>query len=135
MKQLIAALFLLSAVPAVQAAHDQGHVCQIGTEQDFYQGVAAAKKATLMVASNAARDAIMAKVNDDRLKNNLFLVEVEKLVIGIFSENGQMYVGVVGFKDRCVVPGTIAVVSAQDWVSFTVSIGVSADDFSKVVDG
>lgn len=134
MKIMLAALFLLSAVLPVQAGHSADHVCQIATEQQFYDTVSA-KNATIMVANNKARDMIMEKVNKNRKANGLFLIEVEKFVIGIFEEGSNVYVGTVGFTEKCVVPGTVAVVPASQWVSFTVSIGVNSDDFSRMVDG
>lgn len=135
MKYLLAFVLLLIAVLPVKAGHQPDHICQIGTEEEFYATVVSVKKATVMIANDKARDTIMAKVNDDRAKNNLYLIEADKLVIGLFEEDGMLFVGIVGFKDRCAVPGTVAVVTAQNWVSFIVSIGVSSDDFAKVVDG
>ena len=134
MKIMLAALFLLSAVLPVQAGHSADHVCQISTEQEFYDTVSV-RSATMMVATAKARDMIMDRVNESRKANGLFLIEVDKFVIGIFEEGQNVYVGTVGFKDKCVVPGTVAVVPASQWVSFTVSIGVSSDDFSRMIDG
>lgn len=135
MKYLLAVVLLLSAVLPVKAGHQLDHICQIATETEFYDTVAAKKNAKIMLANDKARAAIIDKVNEDRKANNLFLIEVDKLAIGLFAESGMMFVGVVGFKDSCVVPGTVAVVPAPDWVRFIVSLGVSADDFSEMRNG
>jgi hypothetical protein len=135
MKYLLAAVLILSAVLPVRAGHQPDHICQIATESEFYKTVASKKNAKIMLANDRARAAVIAKVNEDRKANNLFAVEVDKLAIGLFAESGMMFVGIVGFKDRCVVPGTVAVVPASDWVNFIVSLGVDADDFAEMRNG
>lgn len=135
MKYLLAVVLFLSAVLPVKAGHQPDHICQIATETEFYDTVAVKKNAKIMLANDRARATVIAKVNDDRKANSLHLVEVDKLAIGLFSESGMMFVGIVGFKDQCVVPGTVAVVPAADWVRFIVSLGVTADDFAEMRNG
>lgn len=134
MKQFIAFLFLVFLLAPVQAAHVVDHECQIADEDEFFATVNA-KNATVMLASEEALEIIIGIINKDRSERGVFLIEADKLMIGIFEDSGSVYVGTVAFKNRCVVPGTVAVVPASQWVAFTVANGINPDDFHEVNDG
>lgn len=134
MRQVLSLLFLLIASSAVQAGHVADHECQIADEEEFFSTVEA-KNATVMIASEEALQIIIGIINKDRSSRGVFLVEADKLMIGIFEQENTLYVGVVAFKDRCVVPGTVAVVPASQWVAFTVGNGIEVDDFHELNGG
>lgn len=134
MRQVLSLLFLLIASSAVQAGHVADHECQIADEEEFFSTVEA-KNATVMIASEEALQIIIGVINKSRVDRELFLIEADKLMIGIFEQEGAVYVGTVAFKDRCVVPGTVAIVPASQWIAFTVSHGIKPDDFHELNGG
>lgn len=130
------ALVVVMAIHTVTAhsAHTGDHSCQIATEGDFYATVAP-RKPIIMVANEAAERKIVDAFNKTRREQGVFQLEIDTFVIGIFQEAGQLYIGTVAFKDRCVVPGTVTVVEAPKWVAFTTSLGIQPKDFSEMKDG
>lgn len=134
MRQVLSLLFLLIASSAVQAGHVADHECQIADEEEFFSTVEA-KNATVMIASEEALQIIIGVINKSRVDRELFLIEADKLMIGIFEQEGTVYVGTVAFKDRCVVPGTVAIVPASQWIAFTISHGIKPDDFHELNGG
>lgn len=119
---------------AARSAHTGDHSCQLATEGDFYATVAP-RKPIIMVASESAERKIVEAFNKTRREQGIFQLEVDTFVIGIFQEGGQIYVGTVAFKDRCVVPGTVNVTEASKWVAFTTALGIHPKDFSEMKDG
>lgn len=118
---------LLAMLPA--HADEPPAICAV-TESDFMAS-AARVKAEVRVASPAARNKIISAINKARAGAKLWPFEADKLVIGIIMDNGTLLVGVAMFQDRCVVPGSVKVVPADQWVSFTLGLGISMDDFQK----
>lgn len=128
----VAALTMWAA--AAEAGHENTHICQIASEADFYASVAH-RKPKVFLANDKARNTILDAVNADRKAKGMFLIEADTFVIGHFIDSGMTYVGLVAFKDRCVVPGTVAVMDARQWVSFMLVVGVTANDFTEMRDG
>lgn len=129
---IIAASFVF--VVSSFAAHAPDHHCSIASDDDFYATIAA-KNAKLMIANDTARNIIIDAVNADRKAKGMFLIEADTFVVGLFSEGGMMRVGLVAFKDHCVVPGTVAVMDAQKWVGYMLAVGISTYDFTEFRNG
>lgn len=122
---------VLALMLAVAPAHSTEPPAACAVTEEEFLASAARVKADVMVAAPAARDTIIATINEARAKANLWPFEADKLVIGVIMDEGQLLVGVAMFKDRCVVPGSVKVVAADQWVSFVLGLGISMDDFRK----
>jgi hypothetical protein len=125
---VLAILFL--AAPGVARAQDTPTGVCATSEDQFTEAAVRVNKARILVASDAARDTILAKINEARKTAGLWLLEADKVSIGIISHEGRMYVGIAMFKDRCVVPGTVKLFPAEQWIAFVTEIGLSMDDFA-----
>jgi hypothetical protein len=99
------------------------------TEEDFIASAVRVNQAKVLVANDKAREVILAKINNARLSAKLWAFEADKLSIGVISHDNQLLVGIVMFKDACVVPGTVKIVAAHDWIAFLLELGLSMDDF------
>lgn len=127
LKALLLATALLFAGP-VTSANAQSASCAV-TDTKFYDS-ARSIKARILVASDKARDTFVGKVNEARVKVGQSAFDVDTLAVGLFTKDGQMYVGTVMIKDHCVITGTVKVFPAEDFVGFLVSLGLSLDDFA-----
>ena len=108
-----------AAVPAACAiSQDQFMVSVKNLEAKMYK------------ASDKARTIIMGKINEARLSANLWELDVDDLMVGVFMDKGQPMVGLVMFKDHCVVPGSVKVFPATLWVEFLNSLELTIDDFT-----
>jgi hypothetical protein len=125
---VLAALFL--AAPGVVRAQEAPPTICVTTEEDFISSAVNNYKAKVLVAGETARDKILAKINDARVEAKLWPFEADKLAVGLIMKDGQMFVGIVMFKDRCVVPGTVKIVRAEYWVAFITDLGISMDEFT-----
>lgn len=106
----------------------QSTVCAV-SEDNFYASVKNLN-ATIYVASDRARQLILDKINIARASSGLWLLEADKVAVGIFADKGQQYAGIVMFKDDCVVPGTVKVFPLSQWVGFLTELGLSKEDFT-----
>lgn len=108
--------------------------CIIATESEFMEQIANVEP-VLFIASNEALVKFLEYVNGVRAVNNLFPFEAEKLIIGLFEDNGEIQVGTVMIDSYgCVVIGSIVVMTAVEWAEFIVPIGISSDDFTSYRD-
>lgn len=123
-----AVLALLLAAPASAQEAPAETIC-VTTEEDFIASAVRVNNAKVLVANDKAREAILAKINGARLSAKLWAFDADKLAIGVISHDNQLLVGIVMFKDACVVPGTVQIVTAQDWIAFILELGISMDDF------
>lgn len=130
---LAAVLALLLAAPAHAEEPPPPGQC-FTTEQDFLASAVNVNKAKVLVASATARDLILDRINSARHQAGLWEFEADKLSIGVIQHNGALYVGVVMFKDGCVVPGTVKIFEAQFWIAFLAELGLSMDDFKPEQD-
>jgi hypothetical protein len=95
--------------------------CAMG-EMQFLQG----KKALL--ATTKARDAVIAEINKHRPTDPLL---ADRMAISPLGGSEQPMVGVVMFKDRCVLPGTVKAFPLGAWLAWLSTIGLSMDDFVR----
>lgn len=126
-----AVLAILLAAPAPAAGQTvvlQGTRC-ITTEDEFLASAVRVNKAKVRVATDRAREVVLAEINRHRVAAKLWAFEADKLSIGVIQHEGRLYVGVVMFMDGCVVPGSVKVIPAENWVAFIVGLGLSMDDF------
>lgn len=128
---VLASLFL--AAPGIARAQEVHPACAV-TEADFLDRAVKVNGATILVASEKARETILTEINTHRKKAGLWLLEADRISIGLIKNNGALYVGIAMFKDGCVVPGSVHIVAASDWVAFATGIGLSMDDFAKQSD-
>ena len=56
-------------------------------------------------------------------------LEADTFAIGLIMDKGKLLIGIVMFKDHCVVPGTVKVFEAQEFIAYIVQLGLSMDDF------
>lgn len=99
------------------------------SEQEFLESALRVNKAKVMMASAHARNVIVDRINAARAEAKLWAFEADKLAIGVISYDGRLVVGVVMFKDGCVVPGSVQVVQADAFIAFITDVGLSMDDF------
>jgi hypothetical protein len=133
-KSLLLATALIFSAPVVHlatASHAPVPAACAITEDQFLAS-ARNMNAKIRVAEDHARVAIINNINDARLKANMWALEADNLMIGIIQDKGQLLVGIVMYKDHCVVPGTVKVFPAQDFVAFLVELGLSMDDFTPI---
>lgn len=125
---------LFSFVPVSHADHAQVPAACVTSEAEF---LASSKNlnAKIRVASDHARKVFIDYVNEARTKSGLWAFEADDLLIGLIQKDGQMLVGTVMFKDHCVVPGSVHVFAATDFIGFIVGLGLSMDDFVEMAHG
>jgi hypothetical protein len=85
--------------------------------------------AKMKLANDKAREAILTSINDARLKAGLWAFEADELMIGIIRDKGNILIGIVMFKDHCVVPGSVKVFASGAFVQGIMGLGLSMDDF------
>lgn len=85
--------------------------------------------AKIRQANDKARIAIMDKINTARAQAGMWALEADIFMIGILQDKGKLLVGVVMFKEHCVVPGTVKVFAAEEFIVFITELGLSMDDF------
>jgi hypothetical protein len=121
MRFALIAVSLLLATPAGAQTVIEKTPCAIG-EVQFLKG----KKA--LMATPKARDAVLAEINKHRPTDPL---TADRMAISRLGGSEQPMVGVVMFKDRCVLPGTVKSFPLGAWMAFIGSIGLSMDDFVR----
>jgi hypothetical protein len=120
------ALFLF--VPFSQANHAPVPMVCKTTEADFLLS-AKNMNAKQRTANAKAKEALLKAINAERTKAGQWAFEADDFMIGVLTHNGQLLIGTVMFKDHCVVPGTVHVFRADEWVGFIMGLGLSMDDF------
>jgi hypothetical protein len=119
-----AALAIALAAPASAQTVIAKTPCAMG-EAQFLKG----KKA--LMATPKARDAVIAEINKHRPTDPL---TADRMAIAPLGGSEQPMIGVVMFKDKCVLPGTVKAFPLNAWMAFIGSIGLSMDDFVREVD-
>lgn len=127
---VLALAFAIATPASAQTVAQQTSVCGI-TEAEFLASAVRKNNAKVMVASDAARHLILEKINESRRHTGMWDLEADKLMVGIIRHEGRTVIGIVMFKDGCVVPGTVKVVEAQAWIAFLTELNLSMDDFTK----
>jgi hypothetical protein len=123
-------LVFLSPVKAQEQPPTPG-ICGT-TAEDFINSAVTKNNAKIRVANAKAHGIIMEAINTERAKAKLWAYEADKLVIGLIQHQGKLYVGIAMFKDGCVVPGTVKMATAMEFISFITSYGLSMDDFEEM---
>lgn len=90
----------------------------------------------IMIAKEGAAKKIVAKLNENRVKNNMHPVDGHSLAIGILKDSaGNTKVGVAIFDaNECVISETVLVMPLEHWAAFALEAGVTADDFAVLQD-
>lgn len=85
----------------------------------------------IMIAKQDAAKKIVAKLNENRVKNGMHPVDGRSLAIGILKDSkGETKVGVAIFDaNECVISETVIVLPLEHWAAFALEAGVSAEDF------
>lgn len=125
-KTLLLVLGLVFVAPVLAHA---GPACSTKSEDDFIAGAIKNNNAQVLKANDKARIAILTAINDARLKVGQTAFDVDSLMIGVFSYEGNQYVGTVMFKNHCVVVGTVKVFRADEFMAFLNQMGLTPDDF------
>jgi hypothetical protein len=118
---LLLAVLFHWAVPAGARTVIEKTPCAMG-EAQFLKG----KKALL--ATTKARDAVLVEINKYRPTDP---VTADRMAISPLGGSEQPMVGVVMFKDRCVLPGTVKAFPLGAWVAWLATIGLSMGDFVR----
>ena len=86
----------------------------------------------IMIAKQDAAKKIVAKLNENRVKNGMHPVDGRSLAIGILKDSkGETKVGVAVFDEtECVISETVIVMPLEHWAAFALEAGVSAEDFA-----
>ena len=90
----------------------------------------------IMIAKESAAKKLVAKLNENRVKNNMHPVDGRSLAIGILKDSaGNTKVGVAIFDaNECVISETVLVMPFEHWAAFAIEAGVTADDFATLQD-
>jgi hypothetical protein len=122
------ALFLF--VPSSQASHAPVPMACATTEADFLDS-AKRQNYAVRVANAKAKEALLTAINAERAKHGQWAFEADDFMIGVIKHQGRLLVGTAMFKDHCVVPGTVHVFNASEFVAFITGLGLSMDDFAE----
>jgi hypothetical protein len=99
--------------------------CQVATEKYFIEKMQGlTPPPTILEADPEVLLLFLAKVNRLRAKQNLWLLEADRMVIGRMAHG----IGVALFKDGCVVPGSITVVTPQ----YLAEMGLEPEGFKPI---
>lgn len=131
-KSILLATVLMFSGPIVhmaQANHAMVPASCAVPESQFFVSVKNLN-AKMYVASDAARDIILAKINEARVAANMWAFEADTFMVGVFQDKGRLLIGLVMFKDHCVVPGSVKVFEAAVFIGFLTELGLNMDDFT-----
>jgi hypothetical protein len=120
MRVALIAVLIALATPAAAQTVIPKTPCAMG-EAQFLKG----KKALL--ATTKARDAVLVEINKYRGTDPL---TADRMAISPLGGEQPM-VGVVMFKDRCVLPGTVKAFPLGAWMAWLSTLGLSMDDFVR----
>lgn len=119
----LSVLFL--SAPAVIQAADKS--CVVASEADFIAQVTKQSPLpSLYILTKSGHDKFLSFINAQRAKQNVFPLEADKIVIGMFG--AQIRVGLVMFKDGCVVPGTAILMSGMQFIALIKASGVLMEE-------
>jgi hypothetical protein len=131
-KSILLATVLMFSGPIVhmaQANHALVPASCAVAESQFFVSVKNLN-AKMYVANDAARDAIISKINEARLAAQQWAFEADTFMVGVFQDKGRTLIGTVMFKDHCVVPGTVKVFEAEAFIAFLTELGLGINDFT-----
>lgn len=124
----VIALPLFVLVPVVTAQADPQ--CVIGTEQDFLTQVKPLG-AAIHNASDKALKLVLADLNSERAKTQLFALEAVKMIVGTYKVGDVWKEGYALFDaNSCIVPGGTKSMLDSDFANWMIKLGVLPSDFS-----
>lgn len=133
MKKTLLSLLAILAVstymyskPVYADAH-----CIVQSEKDFEVYVAQ-KNFDMYTLSKPALEKFLKLMNDERAKVQAFPIEADKVSMAIIDPERKL-VGLVMFKDGCVVPGTVLVFNLSDIINFMKKAGITPEEISEVI--
>lgn len=129
MRSILALAILLAlSVPAGAAEK----ACTTATKTEFIDDVSKLN-ITIYKATPRGLSIMLTKVNKFRAQSKQFLLEADEFYIGKFiTEQGVAMVGLVMFKNDCVVLGTVTSMTIEQWNVFLKEMEMSEDDFVPV---
>lgn len=117
----LSVLFL--SAPAVLQAADKA--CVVAKESEFIEQVTKrSPPPSLYILNKVGHDKFLSFVNGMRAKQKLFPLEADKIVLGMLGPK----VGIVMFKDGCVVPGTAILMEAVQFMALVKASGLQMED-------
>lgn len=122
MRSLAVALSLM-ALPGIAFAGE----CK--TKEAFRAENADVKPRGVAVAKDNARAIILAEINKARAAAKVPPLDVDEIYIATIANGGDDVIGIVMFKNGCVVPGTVKAATVELWENFLKELGLSMDDF------
>lgn len=90
----------------------------------------------IMIAKESAAKKLVAKLNQNRVKNGMHSVDGRSVAIGLLKDSaGNTKVGVAIFDaNECVISEAVLVMPLEHWAGFALEAGVTADDFVVLQD-
>lgn len=130
MKTLAGLLLAFTLIFSTGAAAQQCY-----TRDAFFEAVKH-PDTVIMIAKESAAKKIVAKLNENRVKNGMHPVDGRSMAIGILKDSaGNTRVGVAIFDENdCVISETVLVMPLEHWAAFANEAGVSAEDFARLQD-
>ena len=124
---VLAVVFLSTSTPALAQ--------ECYTRDAFFEAVKH-PDTVIMIAKESAAKKLVAKLNENRVKNGMHPVDGRSMAIGILKDSaGNTKVGVAIFDENdCVISETVLVMPLEHWAAFANEAGVSAEDFAKLQD-
>lgn len=104
--------------------------CQIG-DRALAIASLTADGSEVFVARGAAVEKIVTFINKNRAKAGVHLFEADEIIAGMKKVNGTLYVAMAWIKNDCVVPGTVEIMTFEDFVRASAIIGVDLKDFQQ----
>lgn len=123
------AILLASAYMFSTSAFASGH-CVVQSEKDF-EAYVAQKNFNMYALSPAALQKFLKLMNDQRAKAKAFPLEADKISFAVIDKEKKL-VGIVMFKDGCVVPGTVLVFDLDTIIAFMKQAGITMDEINEV---
>lgn len=127
----IATVIALLSLSPIIPAHSQ----ECYTRDAFFEAVKH-PDTVIMIAKPDAAKKIVAKLNENRVKNGMHPVDGRSMAIGILKDSaGNTKVGVAIFDaNECVISETVILLPLEHWAAFALEAGVSAEDFAVLQD-
>lgn len=131
MKYILAILALLTFATPLHAVDK---TCVAGAKSDFIQ-YTMREKFQVMVLHPEDLQKLLNFINAKREALKMYPFEADELILAFLptKDSGPAKVGVVMFKDGCVVPGTMLVFATAEFIKLLVDAGIPEPRLSKLV--
>lgn len=121
MKKFLAGIFItlsLMVTPAFAGGH-----C-IAQSYDDFMAYTSRENYKVFHLSNEDVEKWKKTVNEYRAAKKLFPLDFDAYAFSVIKRGSERLVGIVAFKDKCVVPGTVMVVKIEDFVKAMTDAGI-----------